>query len=43
MGLEVVVDEVLVVDLVVLVALIEFEPFVHIEDLCYFHRVLQLL
>ena len=37
MGLEVVVDQVLVVDLVVLVALIELKPFVHEEHLRYLH------
>ena len=38
-----VVDEVLIMDLVVLIALIKLEPFVHVEDLCYFDRVLKLL
>lgn len=43
MCLKVVVDEVLIVDLIVLITLIKLEPFVHVKDLGYFHRVLKLL
>jgi len=43
MRLEVAVNEVLVMDLVVLIALVEFDPFIDDEDFRNLDRILQLL